>query len=132
MPMLPVSAAELASIQADAVAAVCDKTCQIWRDLTPTTPDKYGSSTSSPTNTANYTLIHTNVPVGMSQPTAGELQNYDYEIGDKAAWTVHSPVGTDVLERDHLVIEGQTLEVHILLTPQSYPALLSVLTAEIK
>ena len=131
MPMLPVSVAELASIQADAVAAVCDKTCQIYRDLTPTTPDKYGGSTSSPTNTANYTLMHTTV-AGMAQPTAGELQNYDYIIGDKAAWTVHLPVGTDVLERDHLVIEGQTLEVHILLTPQSYPALLSVLTAEIK
>ena len=124
-------AAELALIQSDAVAAVCDKTCLIYRDLTPTTPDKYGGSTSSPTNTANYTLMHTTV-AGMGQPTAGQLANYDYEIGDKAAWTVHLPVGTDVLERDHLVIEGQTLEVYILLTPESYQALLPVLTAEIK
>ena len=125
-------AAELALIQSDAVAAVCDKTCQIWRDLTPTTPDKYGGSTSSPTNTANYTLMHTGVACGMAQPSAGELANYAYEIEDKDAWTVHMPVGTDVLERDHLVIEGQTLEVHILLQPQSYQALLSTICAQLR
>ena len=131
MPMLPVSPAELASIQADAVAAVCDKTCQIWRDLTPKTPDKYGSSSSSPTDTADYTLMHTTV-AGMAQPSGGELQNYSYEIEDKDAWTVHLPIGTDVLERDHLVIESQVLEVHILLTPQSYPALLSTICAQLR
>lgn len=129
--MLAVSAAELASIQAEAVSAVCDKSCQIWRDLTPTTPDKYGSSTSSPTNTANYTLMHTTV-AGMSQPSATHLQNFDYLIGSEASYLVHLPIGTDVMERDHLLIEGQVLEVHVILTPESYPVFISVITAEIK
>jgi len=128
--MLPVSAAELASIQADAVAAVCDKTCQIWRDLTASTIDIYGGSSSSPADTSSYTLMHTTV-AGMRQPTGGELANYDYLIADKAAWTVLLPVGTDVLHRDHLVIESQVLEVHVLLTPHSYPALDGVIAAEL-
>lgn len=129
--MLPVSASELAAIQSEAVSAVCDKTCQIWRDLTPYTPDAYGSSSSSRDNTVDYTLIATTV-AGMSQPSAGELQNYDYLIGDKAAWTVHMPVGTDVTHRDHLVINGQVLEVHVLLNPKSYEVFHSVIAAEIK
>lgn len=129
--MLPVSAAELAAIQAEAVSAACDKTCQIWRDLTPTTPDLYGSSSSSRDNTAAYSLINTTV-AGLRQPTAGELQNYDYLIGDKASWTVLLPVGTDVTHRDHLVIESQVLEVHVLLNPRSYEVFHSVIAAEIK
>lgn len=131
--MLAVSAAELAAIQAEAVSAVCDKTCQIWRDLTENTPssDGYGSPTTSKSNTAAYTLINTTV-AGMRQPTAGELANYDFEIGDKEAWTVMLPVGTDVTHQDHLVIEGQTLEVHILLNPRSYEVFHSVIAAEIK
>lgn len=131
MPMLPVSAAELASIQSDAVSAVCDKTCQIWRDLTPNTPDAYGSSSSSRDNTANYTLMHTTV-AGMRQPTGGELANFDFLIGDKIAWTVLFPYGTDVQHRDHLVIEGSVLEAHVTLEPHSYPALLAVVAAQIK
>lgn len=129
--MIPVSADEMAAIQAEAVSAVCDKTCQIYRDLTPTTPDIYGSSSSSPSNTASYTLIATTV-AGMSQPSAGELTNYAFEIEDKAAWTIHLPLGTDVTHRDHLVIEGQTLEVHVLLNPRSYEVFHSVIAAELK
>ena len=127
-------AAELASIQADAAAVVCDKSCQIYRDLTATSAasaDIYGSSTSARGNTVNYTLMHTTV-VGMAQPSGGQLANYDYLIGDKNAWTLHFPVGTGIQERDHAVIEGQILEVQVALTPQSFPALLSVLAAEIK
>jgi hypothetical protein len=128
---MALDAAELAQIQADLVAMVCDKSCQIYRDLTATTPGIYGSSSSSKNDTGAYTLMHT-VVCGMAQPSGGQLANYDYVIGDKDAWTVHFPVGTDVLERDHLVVEGQILEVQILLTPQSYQGLLSVLAAEIK
>lgn len=129
--MLPVSASELAAIQQEAVSAVCDKTCQIWRNTTSGTPDIYGSSSSSRDNTADYTLIATTV-AGMSQPSGGELANYAFEIEDKAAWTVHMPIGTDVTHRDHLVIEGQVLEVHILLNPKSYEIFHSVIAAEIK
>jgi hypothetical protein len=129
--MTPVSAQEMASIQSDAVAAVCDKTCQIWRDLTAGTPDAYGSSSSSPTNTGNYTLQHTTV-AGMRAPTAGELTNYAFLIADKLAWTVMLPTGIDVLRRDHLVIDGQTLEVHAILTPQSYSIFTNCVCAQLK
>lgn len=129
--MLAVSAAELAAIQTEAVSAVCDKSCQIWRNLTFSVPDGYGSSSSSKSNTTAYTLIATTV-AGMSEPSGGELQNFDFEIGDKIAWKLHVPIGTDLRERDHAVIEGQTLEVHVILTPRSYPALLSAIVAEVK
>ena len=122
--MSPVSASELASIQSDLIAAVCDKACLIYRH-TGEANDPYGSQTPT------YMLINTTV-AGMAQPSAGELANYDYVIGDKAAWTVHLPINTDVTHQDHLVVEGQTLEVHILLTPKSYPGLTSVIAAEIK
>jgi len=122
MPGL-LSDAELARIQADAVAAACDKTCIVQRKTT--TPGSSGEPLAS------YATIATTV-AGMRLPTAGELQNYDYLIGDKAAWTVVLPVGTPVRAQDELLIEGQTLEVHILLTPRSYPVLLSVIAAEIK
>ena len=119
-----VPASELARIQADMVAAVCDKTCDIYPKVT--TPDAYATPLDTwPTKSAT-------VPCGMRQPSAGELANYDYEIGDKAAWTVVMPVGTVVNHQAHLVIEGQTLEVHILLTPRSYPTLLDVIAVEIK
>ena len=119
-----VPASELAQLQKDMVAAVCDKTCQIYHKATAT--DNYGTSVDT------WNVLSATVPAGMRQPSAGELANYDYEIGDKAAWTVVMPVGTVVNHQDHLVIEGQTLEVHILLTPRSYPALLDVIAVEIK
>jgi hypothetical protein len=124
MPMLPVSAAELLSIQQDAQAAVCDKVCLIYRHTT-NTADGYGSSTPS------YTLINTTV-CGMRQPTAGELANFAFEIEDKVAWTVLLPYGTDVRAQDHLVVEGNTIEAHVPLEPHSYPALLAVVGAELK
>lgn len=122
--MNPVGAAELASIQADLVKAVCDKTCVVEAP-SGVAPDGYGSKAKS------YSPVATTV-AGMSQPTAGELQNYAYVIEDKAAWKVHLPIGTVVAPQYRLVIEGQTLEVHILLTPQSYPGLLDVIAAELK
>lgn len=122
MPMVP--APELAQIQADAVAAVCDKTCDIY--LKVTAPDAYGTPVDTwPTKSAT-------VPAGMRQPSAGELANYDYEIGDKAAWTIMMPVSAVVNHQAHLVIEGQTLEVHILLNPRSYEVFHSVIAIEIK
>lgn len=121
--MLPVSAAELAAGQAEVVAAVCDKTCLIYRK-TGATIDAYGSQIPG------YTLIVTTV-AGMSEPSGTDLANYAYLIESKAAWTVRLPVGTNVEEQDYLSIEGHTLEVHKVLTPRSYQFLLSVLTAEV-
>jgi len=121
--MLPIGADELVSIQSDAVSATCDKVCEIYRKTR--TPDGMGSSTES------YSHIETTV-AGLAQPTAAELSNYDYEIADKAAWTVRLPVGTDVIAQDHLVIEGNVLEVHILLNPKSFEVFHSVIATELK
>lgn len=123
MPMLPVSAAELASIQADAAAAACDQSCTIKRNVR--TPEPGGGATTTLTTIAT-------VNAGMAEPTAGQLTNYGYLIGSLAAWQVKFPVGTNVQEQDQLVIAGQQLNVVKILAPRSYPALLTVLATEVK
>lgn len=122
--MNPISAAELASIQSDVAAAACDKDCQIQR-LPTSTPDSRGVPSGS------YSTIET-TKAGMAQPSQQLLQNYDYLIASLSAWAVKLPVNTNVQAQDHLIIDGQTLEVHVVLTPRSYQALLTVLAAEIK
>ncbi len=117
-----ISASELARIQADAVAAACDKSCVIQRKTV--TPDGYG------TGTEVFATIAT-VSAGMTQPTGTQLQNYDFLIGSLKAWQIKFPIGTDVKHQDHLVISGQTLVVQVILDPRSYPALLTVLASEI-
>ncbi len=42
------------------------------------------------------------------------------------------PIGTDVTHQDRLLIDGQTLEVHILLNPRSYEIFHSCIAAEVK
>lgn len=118
-----VSAQELASIQADAVAATCDQPCVIQRATI--------ASDGAGQETETYNTIATTV-AGVAEPTAGQLANYDAEIGDLEAVQVKLPVNTDVKAQDHLIIGGQTLEVHIPLTPRSYPSLLTVIAAIIK
>ena len=120
--MLPISLAELAQIQADAAMASCDQTCTIWRKTAA--KDAYGSETEV------FNEIATTV-AGMTEPTAGQLQNYDYLIGSLAAWHVRLPVGTNVEHQDHLVIGTQTLVVQVILEPRSYHALLSIIATEI-
>lgn len=122
MPMNPVSATELAAIQADA-AAILDLPCTIQRK-TPTR-DIYGTATEV------WNTIAT-VNAGMAQPTAGQLANFDFLIGSLAAWQVKFPVGQDVQHQDHLIIAGETLVVQVILKPRSYAALLTVLAAEVK
>jgi len=122
--MNTISAAELASIQADA-AATLDKSCEIQRKTT--TKDKYGGQT-----VVWNTVSPDGLMAGLSQPTAGQLQNYAYMIASQASWQVHLPVGTDVQHQDRLIIDGQTLEVQVLLNPRSYAALLTVLASELK
>lgn len=122
--MLPVSASELAQIQSDVSAAALDKTCQIQR-LPASTPNSRGVPSGS------YSTVAT-VACGMRQPTSTHLENYAYMIEALAAWLVQFPVGTDVRAQDHLLIEGQTLTVQVILSPQSYPGLLSVIAGELK
>lgn len=114
---------ELAAIQNDAVSETCDKTCQIYRKTR--TPDGLGGYTE------NYSLIETTV-AGLGEPSAGELQNYDFEIGDKEAVKVRLPIKTDAQGQDRLVIENQTFEIHILLNPKSFEVFHSVIATEIK
>lgn len=121
---MSIPAAELAKIQADLVAQACDKVCVIQRGTTAT--DTFGNPVEG-----GYATVHTTV-AGMRQPTAGQLQNYDYRIGSLAAWLVLLPYGTDVLVNDWLIIETQTLYVHVLLNPHSIPGLSCVLAAEMK
>lgn len=122
--MNAISAQELAAIQADA-AATLDKPCVINRKTT--TKDKYGSQ-----STVWNKISPNGLMAGLTQPTAGQLQNYAYAIASLATWQVHLPVGTDVQHQDRIVVDGQTLEVQVVLTPRSYAALLTVLASELK
>jgi hypothetical protein len=126
LPVIPygavVGAVELAAIQA-AAAAILDLSCVVERKTL--TPDGQGGSTEAWNPVAA-------VKVGMAQPTAGQLQNYDYLIGSLAAWQVKFPVGTDVRHQDHLIVGGQTLVVQVIMNPRSYAALLTVLASEVK
>lgn len=124
--MSVLDAAELALIQADLVAACCDKTCEIWRGTATT--DQYGNATIPD---ESYVLLSTTV-AGMSQPTAGQLQNYDFRVGSLAAWQVKLPYSESVQVDDWLIIEGQKLYVHVDLNPHSMPGLRIVLAAEMK
>lgn len=119
-----ITASELQQLQADIAAIALDQTCQIQR-----LPSSIPNSRGVPSGT--YTTIAT-VQCGMKQPTGTHLQNYDYLIGGVAAWLVQFPIDTDVRAQDHLVISGQDLTVQIVLAPQSYAALISVLAAEKK
>jgi hypothetical protein len=122
---MAIPASELAQLQTD-LAANLDKTCQIYASSAGAA-DGYGSPALSYPQNPTAT-----VQAGMRQPTANELQNYSYAIADKDAWVVRLPYGTSVKAQDHLVIEGNTLEVHILLNPHSVPGLLSVIAAQVK
>jgi head-tail adaptor len=68
----------------------------------------------------------------LAQPTAGVLANYDYLIGSQAMWQVHVPVGTDIRASDRVLVGGQTMEVQVVLQPQSNPISTRVLATEIK
>jgi hypothetical protein len=125
--MVPVGVAELASIQAEVAAAACDLPCQIERSVI--TPGAPGAPT-----TVTWPVQST-VKCGMTEPSAGQMTNYEYMIGSLAAWHIRFPVGTDVRELDRLVITEasglvRTLSVVKLLQPRSYTALISVLATE--
>jgi hypothetical protein len=117
-------ASELAQIQADLAATACDKTCDIQRSAL--TKDIYGNPVRG-----SYTTVAT-VKAAMAQPTANQLTNFAFRIESLAAWQVKFPYGTDVRVDDHLIIENNTLNVHVLLDPHTVPGLLTVIAAELK
>ena len=120
-------AAELAQIRSDAAAAALDLSCTIQRKTL--TRDGAGQATSV------WNTIAT-VNAGMTEPTGGMLQNYNYLIEDLAAWAIKLPYNTDVQAQDRLLITGQlgqqTLVAQVVLEPRSYAALLTVIAAEAK
>jgi hypothetical protein len=116
-----IPAAELAQIQSDA-ASWLDQACVVMRATRTAEPQGGGTLAFSEVASCN---------VGMAIPTAGQLQNFDYLIGTKASWQVKLPVGTDVLEKDQLVIGARTLSVIKVLSPRSYQALITVLATEV-
>lgn len=121
--MNTLSTTELTQMQNDAVRGACDLSCQIQR------------ATRTPLSSGGASVVWNTVATvqaGMAEPSASQLQNYEYMIGSLAAWQVRFPVGTNVLEQDRLVINGETLEVVKIMTPRSIPVLLTVLASEVK
>lgn len=120
--MNPISAQELASIQND-LNALLDKDCTIKAPSTMN--DAWGSQAEA------YIVVGT-CKVLVSQPSGSLLANYEFIVGDLNTWMVKAPVGTNIREQYHLVIDGQTLTAQVVLQPKSFQGLLTVLAAEVK
>lgn len=123
--MLPVSSAELAQIQADLAAAVCNLPCVVQRKTK--TPDGSGSNSET-----LATISPSGLKAGMSQPSEQLLTNYGYRLESLNSWVVKFPIGTSIQSQDHLLINGYTLEAHVALDPRSYPGLELWLCAVLK
>lgn len=121
--MNAISDAELLSIQAAAVRAACPDACEVSR---PTRTSEPGGGAMIAYNTVETTVA------GMSEPTAGQLANYGYLVGDLATWQVKLPVASVTQEKDRLTIKGQPLNVVKRLDPRSYQILLTCLCTEVK
>lgn len=119
---MAITDAELALIQSDA-NALLDKTCLIRRATL--TADDYGTESETWADVAT-------VDAGMAQPSAGLLANYAFLIGSLKTWKVRLPNGTDVRHKDQLVIDGQTLIVQVILSPQSHSIFATCLASEVK
>jgi hypothetical protein len=120
--VLPVSAAELASIRADLTAAVCDTPC-VQKRATKT-PDAYGTSTESLSTIATFNI-------GLEKPSGGLLTEFADLIASQRTWLTHCPYGQDVRQKDQLIVSGKTLIVQELLDLQSMAGLHDVLVTEI-
>jgi hypothetical protein len=118
----PIPASEMAAIRATA-AAILSLPCLIQRK-TITPSGGLGNQTT-------WTTIN-NLMAGMGQPSAGILQNYASRIGSLATWQIRLPYGTDVQEQDHLIIDGETLVVQVILTPNAFASTVSLLASEVK
>lgn len=117
-----ISAAEIARIRADVAAVACDLDCTILRATRTPEPQGGASLTWSPLAT---------LKVGMAEPKASQLRNYQYMVGSLAVWIVQLPYGTDIRHGDRLSIAGKMLEVQVDLSPQSYNMLTTVIATEV-
>lgn len=117
-----ISAAELAAMQAT-VGSALDQTITVQR------------ATRTSDGAGGFTVTYAPVAVvtgNLAQPTAGQLQNYDYLIGSLSAWQVRVPQFTNVQETDKLLVGGLTLLVQVLLRPHSYETAWMLLATEIQ
>lgn len=119
---MSISAAELASMQATAHAAM-DQSATIKRASLASD----GAGGSMPT----WSTIGT-VACTLSQPTPALMQNYDYLIGPLDSWMVRVPVGTDVRPKDHLIIGTLTLLVQSVPPIRSRQITLTLLASRIE
>lgn len=90
--------------------------------------------TQGPTGNVIDSYAHVaTLSANLAQPSAQLLANYEYRVGDQASWLVRVPVGTDLRAGDRLVTtDGNTLDVQVLLTPQSYQTAIQAICAEVK
>ena len=119
-----ISATELAAMQAVVNSAL---------DVTFT--QKRTTPTQGPTGNVidSYSTVNAALKGNLAQPSAQLLANYEYRVGDQASWLVRVPVGTDLRAGDRLVTsDGNTLDVQVLLTPQSYQTAIQAICAEVK
>src|SRR5260370_35399671 len=94
-----VDGAEIALIQQGVAAVACDLPCQIQRSVT--TP----GAPCAPTVVTWPVVSQPGLLAGMKEPTAGQLTNYEYMIGDMATWHIKFPTGTDGRELDRFAIQ---------------------------
>ena len=96
---------------------------------------KRTTQTQGPTGNVidSYSTVNAALAGNLAQPSGDLLANYEYRVGSQATWMVTVPVGTDLRAGDRLVTsDGNTLDVQVLLTPESYQTAIQALCAEIK
>lgn len=101
-------------------------------DLTAKIERNTGNGTDGmghPTET--WTTLASAAPCGLSEPSAGKLQQYAALIGSAQAWQVSFLYTTDVARNDRLTIGGQIMRVQVNMTLGSYSTLTQVLATAI-
>lgn len=124
------SCAELAAIQADVAALVCGTCCTIKRGTL--TNDAYGSQAIAALPTVATVKVGTSSASRARAQASEQLREYSHQIGALQLWTVHFPLGTDVLSGDYLIIANDTLVVQSLSPGSSISALKTVLAVIVK
>lgn len=92
------------------------------------------TQTQGPTGNVidTYATVNAALSGNLAQPTGQLLQNYDYRVGDQASWLVTVAQGADLRAGDRLLTGSQTLDVQIILQPQSYSTCTQAIAAEVK
>lgn len=95
--------------------------CQISRKVS--TPTSYGT-TETPVIIATCKAMR-------KKPGTRLIQLYKDRLGDMTAWEISLPLGQDVQEGDILTIDGDTMDVKVLLR-QTWEVSADVIAVEVK